>query len=152
VLTPGTGGALTKSQEDEVNMKKALLLAALAVATLTGTAFAADQYDLKVKAASGKAGEKTVATVSVKPKGAYHVNLEYPHKLVLTAPDGVTVEKAKLVAKDAKISKEAIEFEVAVTPAAKGKKTIEGELKFAVCTDTDCAPQTEKVSIVVDAK
>lgn len=151
-MTPGTCRAEKETQEDEVVMKKALTLVALAVATLTSAAFAADNYDLKVKGASGKAGEKTTATVKITPKGAFHVNMEYPHKLVLTTPDGVTVEKAKLAASDAKVSKEAIEFQVAATSASAGKKTITGELKFAVCTDNECKPTTEKVSIEIDAK
>lgn len=133
-------------------MKNGFLLGALAVVTFVGSAMAADTYDVKVGVASGKAGNKSVATVSVTPKGPYHVNLQYPHKLVLTAPDGVTVEKTKLVAADAKLSESGLEFQVVVTPAASGKKTVTGELSFAVCTADACQPTKEMVSIVVDAK
>ncbi|MDC3954987.1 hypothetical protein [Polyangium jinanense] len=133
-------------------MKKALSLAAVAILAFAGAAFAGDKYDLKVSPASAKSGSKATAVVTVKAKGAYHVNLEYPHKLVLKAPDGVTVEKAKLVAADAKVSKEELSFTVVATAAAPGKKTIEAELKGAVCTDTTCEPFTETVSIPVDAK
>jgi len=133
-------------------MKKALSLAALAIVAFAGVAFAGDKYDLKVSKASAKAGEKATAVVTVKAKGAYHVNLEYPHKLILTAPDGVTVEKAKLVASDAKVSKEELQFSVVATSAAPGTKTIEAQLKGAVCTDSTCEPFVETVSIPVDAK
>ncbi|MDI3282741.1 hypothetical protein [Polyangium sp. 15x6] len=133
-------------------MKKALSLAAVAILAFAGAAFAGDKYDVKVSPAAGKSGGKATAVVTVKAKGAYHVNLEYPHKLVLKAPDGVTVEKAKLVAADAKVSKEELSFTVVATAAAPGKKTIEAELKGAVCTDTTCEPFTETVSIPVDAK
>ncbi|MDI1429294.1 hypothetical protein [Polyangium sorediatum] len=133
-------------------MKKALSLAAVAILAFAGAAFAAEGYDLKVSAASGKSGNKATATVTIKPKGAYHVNLEYPHKLILTAPDGVTVEKAKLVAADAKISKDELSFSVVATAAAPGKRTIEAELKGAVCDEKTCLPFTEKVSIPVEAK
>ncbi|MDI1477456.1 hypothetical protein [Polyangium sp. y55x31] len=133
-------------------MKKALSLAAVAILAFAGAAFAGDKYDVKVSPAAGKSGAKATAIVTVKAKGAYHVNLEYPHKLVLKAPEGVTVEKAKLVAADAKVSKEELSFAVVATAAAPGKKTIEAELKGAVCTDTTCEPFTETVSIPVDAK
>ena len=133
-------------------MKKPLSLAAVALIAFAGAAFAGDKYDLKVSGASGKSGEKSSATVTIKAKGAYHVNLEYPHKLVLTAPDGVTVEKAKLVAADAKVSKEELSFTVVATAAAPGKKTIEAQLKGAVCTESTCEPFVETVSIPVDAK
>jgi hypothetical protein len=133
-------------------MKKALSLAALAIVAFAGVAFAGDKYDLKVSGASGKSGDKATATVTVKAKGAYHVNLEYPHKLILTAPDGVTVEKAKLVAADAKVSKEELQFSVVATSSSPGKKTIDAELKGAVCTDTTCEPFSEKIAIQIDAK
>lgn len=133
-------------------MKKALSLAALAIVAFAGAAFAGDKYDLKVSSASGKAGDKATATVTVKAKGNFHVNLEYPHKLILTTPEGVTVEKAKLVASDAKISKEELQFTVAATSATAGKKTIEAELKSAVCSEDACQPFSEKVTIQVEAK
>jgi polyisoprenoid-binding protein YceI len=133
-------------------MKKALSLAALAIVAFAGAAFAGDKYDLKVSNASGKAGAKATATVTVKPKGDFHVNLEYPHKLILTPAEGVSVEKAKLVAADAKVSKDEISFTIAATAVAAGKKTIEAELKSAVCSADSCMPFTEKVTIQVEAK
>ena len=134
-------------------MKKAISFAALAIVAFAGAAFAGDKYDLKVSSASAKAGDKATATVTVKAKGAYHVNLEYPHKLILTAPEGVTVAKAKLVAGDAKVSKEELSFSVDATLVAAGKKTIEAELKSAVCTESDaCEPFSEKITIQVEGK
>lgn len=133
-------------------MKKALSFAAVALLAFAGLAFAGDKYDLKVSSASGKAGDKATATVTVKAKGAYHVNLEYPHKLILTAPDGVTVEKAKLVASDAKVSKEELQFTVVAVPGATGDKVIEAQLKSAVCTDDTCEPFVETVQIKVTGK
>ncbi|MRG95269.1 hypothetical protein [Polyangium spumosum] len=133
-------------------MKKALSLAAVAILAFAGAAFAGDKYDLKISPATGKSGEKSSATITVKAKGAYHVNLEYPHKLILTAPEGVSVEKAKLVASDAKVSKEELSFTVVATSSAPGKKVIEAQLKGAVCTESTCEPFVETVKIPVDAK
>ena len=135
-------------------MKKALSIAALLMTALTGTALADGSYNLAVKAPSAKANAKGVAKVTVKPKGDYHVNLEYPTKLTIVAPDGVTVEKAKQTSKDAaKFDETEAEFQVAFKADAPGKKTFSGEFKFAMCQGTKaCEPKVEKISFDVDVK
>jgi hypothetical protein len=135
-------------------MKKLVsVLALLAATAALGTAVAGDQYDVSVKAPAAKASARSVATISVTPKGAFHVNTEYPVKLKVNAPDGVTLEKDTLRGPDAKrFEKAGLDFEVAFTAAAGGKKSFTGELKFAVCTDTECKPTTEKVSFDVDVQ
>jgi hypothetical protein len=128
----------------------ALLLAATAA---LGVAVAGDQYDVSISAPAAKAKERAVAKVSVVPKGAFHVNTEYPVKLKINPPDGVTLEKDTLRGPDAKrFEKAGLDFEVAFTADGSGKKSFSGELKFAVCTDTECKPTTEKVSFDVDVK
>ncbi|WAS91451.1 hypothetical protein [Nannocystis punicea] len=129
-------------------MKKVLTVAALFTA-LTGTAVAASNYDLTIEKPAAKVNVKTVAAVKVTAKGAYHINKEYPTKLSLTAPDGVTLDRDKLTAQNAKITEKVLKFEIGLTAATAGKKTITGELKGAVCTENDCIPFSEKVSIEV---
>ena len=69
-------------------MKKLFSAALLLAATVTlGSAVAADQYDVTVKSTAAKAKARSTATVSVSPKGPFHVNLEYPVKLTITATD-----------------------------------------------------------------
>jgi hypothetical protein len=135
-------------------MKKLLSAAALLLATVAvGSAVAADQYDVTVVRPSARAKERAVAKVSVAPKGAFHVNLEYPVKLSIVAPDGVAVEKLKQNKDDAKrFDKAGLDFEVAFVSDAPGTKSFTGEVRFAVCTDTDCKPTTEKVTFDVDVK
>jgi hypothetical protein len=108
---------------------------------------------MSINAPAAKAKERAAARITVKPKGAYHVNTEYPVKLKLTAPDGVALEKDTQSGKDAaKFAKESLEFEVGFTASGAGKKSFTGELRFAVCTDTECKPTTEKVAFDVDVK
>ncbi len=136
-------------------MKKLLTTASLVVAftSLLGAALANDQYDFTVKSPSAHANERAVANVSIAPKGAYHVNTEYPVKLTVTPPDGVKLEKEKLLKDDAKrFEKTGLDFEVAFIATSPGKKSFTGQLKFAVCTDTDCKPTTEQVAFDVDVK
>jgi len=136
-------------------MKKLLSAVALVIAATAtlGTAVAGDLYDLNIKSPSAKANERAVVKVSIAPKGAYHVNTEYPVKLTLTAPDGVKLDKEKQTKGDAKrFEKAGLDFEVGFTASGAGKKSFTGELKFAVCTDTDCKPSSEKVAFDVDVK
>jgi hypothetical protein len=135
-------------------MKKLLSAAVILLATVAvGSAVAGDQYDVTVSRPSAKVKERAVAKVSVAPKGAFHVNLEYPVKLSIVAPDGVKLEKEKQTKDDAKrFVKEGLDFEVAFVSDAPGKKSFTGEVRFAVCTDTDCKPSSEKVTFDVDVK
>src|SRR5439155_16140708 len=48
--------------------------------------------------ADARAGAETVARIVVTPGSGYHVNTEYPIKLTLTPPAGMTLAKDKFVA------------------------------------------------------
>lgn len=134
-------------------MKKLLSVAALLLAATTGTALAGDQYDVAINKPTAKAKERAVARVVLKPKGAFHVNVDYPAKLKIVAPEGVKVEKDSQTGKEAaKFDKSTLEFEVAFVSDGSGTKSFSGELRFAVCTDTECKPTSEKVAFDVDVK
>ena len=133
-------------------MKKTIS-AILAVLAISGTAFAGSNYKLSVEAPSAKASVKSVAKITVVPTNGYKMNLEYPTKVSITAPEGVTLEKAKLAKADAaKLDKASAQFDVAFTSASAGKKTFTGEMKFAVCTEETCENKVEQLSFVVDVK
>ena len=135
-------------------MQKLLSTALLLAVTATlGSAVAGDQYEVTVKSPRATAKTRAAAVVTVVPKGAFHVNLEYPIKLTINAPDGVTLEKQKQTKDDAKrFVKEGLDFEVGFVADGAGKKSFTGEVRFAVCTDTDCKPTSEKVAFDVDVK
>jgi hypothetical protein len=110
--------------------------------------------------ADAKAGAEAVAMITVTPGKGYHVNTEYPTKLTLTAPDGVTLAKDKFIAggKDkAKGDTDAFEEQrlaiaVKLTPSASGSYTINGNFKFAVCDADQCLVKQEAIAIAVAAK
>jgi hypothetical protein len=135
-------------------MNKLVSIAFLLATTATlGSALAGDQYDLSLSKPSAKAKARAVAKVSIRPKGAFHVNVDYPTKLKVLAPAGVTVEKlVQRGAEAARFEKSGLDFEVAFTADDTGTKSFSGELKFAVCTETECKPTTEKISFDVDVK
>ena len=115
-------------------------------------AVAGKPFSVTVAPVSGHKGLAVKATVVVKPGAGYHINEEFPTKLSLKAPAGVTVAKAELGKADAKLSKDECRFEVTLTGTETGKKTVAGDLRFAVCTDTTCDPQKAAVSLEVDVK
>ena len=111
-------------------------------------------YVLKVEAPPAKKGQKAVAKVKITPGSGYHMNKEYPTSLVLSSvPAGVLVDKMKMTAKDAAKWEEAEgEFDVAYTANEAGKKTVSGEIKFAVCSANTCDPKKSNVSFEIDVK
>src|SRR5262245_13335301 len=88
-----------------------------------------------------RSGSEAVARITVTPGKGYHVNTEYPIKLTLTPPTGVTLAKDQFVAggrDKAKGDADALDekqlaFAVKLTPASSGNYTINGKFKFAVC-------------------
>ena len=114
-------------------MKKIFAIAALFVASVAGTAIAADapaNSDLKVTApATVKTGEAVSATISVTTKNGYHINKEYPWKL--------TVGEKKLD----KFS--LAETKATLAGAPKGKATLKG----AVCSGATCKPFTKEIEV-----
>jgi hypothetical protein len=139
----GTGEAVA------AGVKKAPQKApATALATIERDAFSIDVGDGK-----GAAGTEVAMTVTVKAKGGYHVNQEFPHHLTLgELPAGLKIEKKDLKRGDAELSERALAFKVSATPEKKGRYTIPATLKTSVCDDKECMVKKEKLSIVVVAK
>ena len=134
-------------------MKRALA-SIVAFLALTSTAFAGGNYKMDLNApASAKKGEKATAKLHVEGTGQFHVNTDYPAKLIIEAPSGVTLDKAKQINRDAvKFEKTGALFAIGFTPSETGKKSFKGEFKFAVCTDNNCEPTTEKIAFDVEVK
>jgi hypothetical protein len=134
-------------------MKKAFL-SIVAILTLSSTASAGSNYKMELKApASAKKGEKAAAKIHIEGTDGFHVNLEYPMKLTVDAPSGVTLDKSKQIGRDAvKFAKEGTDFAIGFTSAETGKKAFKGEFKFAVCTENNCSPTTEKIAFDVDVQ
>jgi hypothetical protein len=100
-----------------------LAAASLAVAciTLSGPAFAEDEFDVQVKG-----GE-----VSVTPKGAWHINKDFPWKLTV---GDQKLDKSKFALTDTSAK---------VSGAPKGA----GTLKGGVCSGDKCKTIEKQVTI-----
>jgi hypothetical protein len=111
-------------------------------------------FNLQVTPPSaGKAGAQVVAHVTVTPGSGYHVNQEFPTKLVITPPDGVKVAKAEQHKEDAAaFDANKLQFDVAMTPDKPGTYKVAGTLKFAVCTESSCDPKKREIAFDVAAQ
>ena len=99
------------------------------------------------------AGAEGQVSVTVQPKKGWKLNLEFPTKLVVVAPGGVTLSKTKLRKKDAAhFSEQKGSFAVRFKAEAAGDKTFTAKFKFAVCTERTCDPKTEQLTWVVSVK
>jgi hypothetical protein len=111
-------------------------------------------YALKVdapsKLASGAAG---TVRVSVLPKEGWKMNHEFPTKLKITAPAGVTVARAEQSIGDAERFEDAgATFAIEFTAQSAGEKAFQGKFRFAVCTDATCVPKSRELAWVVDVE
>jgi len=110
-------------------------------------------YSVAVQAVGTKVGAASTATVTFKPGKGYHLNKDFPTSLKLNLPAGVSSPKPSLAKADAKTFSETEGvFEVLLTSASAGQKAITGTLRFAVCTEATCEPQTTPVTITLDVK
>ena len=96
---------------------------------------------------AAKKGQPGVVKVHVAPGAGFHVNKDYPTKITVVPPAGVTVAAAKQT-----IAEAGADFEVPITAADAGSKAFTGELKFAVCSANTCDPKKEKLAFTVDVK
>ena len=96
-----------------------------------------------------QAGSDAKVSLVLEPRGAYHVNQDYPLHVVLKAPADVKLTKSELNKADASAfgEKEA-RFEVGFA-AAKGNHELVADVDFAVCTDETCVPDERTVAVVL---
>jgi hypothetical protein len=131
----------------------------VAAGALTGLALAAtpaladDRFDLSFDKAPASAGKPAVVKVKITPKGEWHMNLEFPASLKMTAPDDVKLAKDALKKADAEsLTEKGLVFPVKFTPASAGDKAFTGKLRFAICVEESCVPVSEAVSFAVEVK
>jgi hypothetical protein len=108
-------------------------------------------YTVTVDApSSAPAKAEQTVRVKVAPGDGYKMNEEFPTSLTVTAPDGVSVAKAKQLGADAeKLDANELVFTVKFTPSSTGDKAFAAQLKFAVCTDVTCDPKTKDLAWAV---
>lgn len=112
-----------------------------------------DRFAVAIETPEAAAGQEAKVTLKVVPKAPWHMNLDYPTSLALTAPADVKLVKAALEKHDATQLDEGVaRFDVAFTPEHAGEQEFTGKFKFAVCEESACVPVTQDVTFKVAVK
>ncbi len=94
-------------------------------------------------------GRPGAVAIHLEAKGEYKCNVEYPYKFKAHEREGVTFERA-VTRKDAMtINDKRCSMDVALTPDAAGKKTVEGTFSFSVCTDQRCVIEQRELGLTI---
>jgi hypothetical protein len=97
-----------------------------------------------------KPNREATAQVFVDPIAPYHVNLDFPTKLTLESPSGVEMASTSFdKAAAQQLDETKLVFAVPFTATSEGRKTFQGRLEFAVCTDDECVPAKLPVEFAV---
>jgi len=109
-----------------------------------------ENYVVEIRAAGPyKAGVEGAVEVSLKVKGAYHTNDQYPYRFKMAeAPAGVTYPKPILKREDGRFDKTSGTFRVPFTAAKAGTVKIGGQFSLSVCSEANCI--MDKVDLVAD--
>lgn len=118
-----------------------------------GATIKKDTYTVTIVPSSVSSGAEGTIKVTLVPTNGRKINMEFPTKLTVVAPAGVSVSKPKQQKGDAVTfnEKKAV-FDVKFKAAAAGDKSFTGKFKFAVCTDATCDPKTEALAFKVPVK
>jgi hypothetical protein len=135
----------------------ALLAVALALpAFASDGSNAANTYKVVTDGSSrtlavGKQGKVVVDVVPLE-KGI-HVNREFPLKYKVEPSAGLKVDKVEWKRTDAvDPAAENPRFEIPVTAVAKGAQVVSVQMRFAICSDAWCVPQTKTVTVPIEVK
>lgn len=94
-----------------------------------------------------KAGERAAVQLTLEARGGYHVNQEYPIRVEVKAPPGVTLEKASLERADAaQFGEQSARFELPFSGEA-GTHELTASVDFAVCTAETCVPDQRTLAL-----
>ena len=116
-----------------------------------GVSAADSLYEIKKTEPKVAVGATGTASLTITAKGGWHVNAEAPITVALTAPAGVTVQKAKLTRADlAQSTQESARFDIPVSATEAGKKTISAEARFVLCQEQACKPVKETLALAVE--
>jgi hypothetical protein len=124
-----------------------------------GATLHADEGTLTIDKAEGKVGSELTSNLTITPTTDFHVNVDFPTKITLEAPDGVKLMKKELTAGGASkaqgdasaFSEKSMAFAIKATADKPGSYEIKGKIKFAVCKVDQCFPKNQPITITVAA-
>lgn len=112
-------------------------------------------YTISVTQADCKVGAECTVSVKIEAQGAFHLNKEYPHKVVPNAAAGITWTKEAFGRPSGDFA-ESNEKSGVITLKFKAEKAgtteVTGVFKFAVCSDATCNPSKEDLKFPLKVK
>ncbi len=98
-------------------------------------------------------GSEAVVTINLLPKEGWKINQEFPTKLKVTAPDGITLKADSQTASEAaSFDEKQGQFKVSCSPEGAGEKAFKADFRFAVCTDATCDPKKAELAWTLNVK
>jgi hypothetical protein len=86
--------------------------------------------------------------LTLKPRGIYHINQEYPVALSVHPTAGLSFPKAEMTKKElAQMGEKLARFDVPFTAEKPGAYHVEAQLRFAVCTPDNCVPDERTLAL-----
>jgi glucose/arabinose dehydrogenase len=100
-----------------------------------------------------KAGELGRVVLHLEPRGEYHVNQDYPIEISLSADADTVLAKAKLERADAaEFGDKGAKFDLPFTPKSAGERKLDANVKFAVCTESNCVPDERNLTLALSVQ
>jgi hypothetical protein len=102
--------------------------------------------------AAGKLGS---FAVSLKPRGEYHINQDFPMSVSVQdnagdPPGSLEFPKSKLDKPEAaEFGEQLARFDVPFTPKSAGAHKVVVDVKFAVCTPENCVPDERTLAVML---
>jgi hypothetical protein len=114
---------------------------------------AATNAKIEASTAACKKGEACKVTIVVEAQGEFHVNKEYPQKFV--ADETVKWAKkefGKASGDYAESGEKKFTITATFTPDKAGDADVTGNLRYAVCSATQCAPAVARIAFKASVK
>ncbi|TPV95661.1 MAG: hypothetical protein B7733_08825 [Myxococcales bacterium FL481] len=107
------------------------------------------RYDLHIDApAIAGLGAPVAATVRIEARPGWSLSLDYPVRLELSAPLGLTPSHQVWQRGQATTASEReVEFTASWSPTRSGPHAIAGEVRFGLCHDRACVPVRERILV-----
>ncbi len=93
-------------------------------------------------------GDEHTVRVSIEPRAPWHINLDVAPRLRLEDRSGLAGEPPR--SETARFDADGLAVVHRFTPQGKGTRRLAGELKFAVCGDDTCAPESVPLDVSVE--
>ncbi len=101
--------------------------------------------------AKATSDQSSSARFTVRPVEPWHISVDYAPRLELQPVAGVEIGKRGHGHADSlRFDQDQLALEVPFVPHGTGKRQMSGELRFAVCGEGSCAPESVRVDFTVD--